>query len=257
MQSTLIMGRGRSGVAAALLVSASLCGAASISLNPSADAFVTTGPSANLVSSNYGGAGALGVSASGLANGEFQSYLKFDLSSVKSTFDADYGAGLWSIQSITLQLTTTTPNNGIFNANAAGNFSLSWTANGSWTEGSGTPAVPGTSGITFSTASSFRGPGDEALGTFSFGGGNTGANTYTLTLVSGLVNDARSGNVTSMDMLAADNAVSYLVDSRSFNTGSARPVLTITAIPEPGTMSLAVAGVGNLFGFGRILRRKN
>lgn len=256
MQSTLKIWGGLAGVTTALLISTDLCDAASVSLNPSADAFVTSGPSGNLAANNYGGAGALGVSASGLANGEFQSYLKFDLSSAKSTFDADYGTGLWSIQSITLQLTTATPNNGIFNANAAGNFSLSWTANGSWAEGSGTPVAPGSTGITFATAPSFRGLSDQALGTFSFAGGNTGANTYTLTLASGLVDDARSGSVTTMDMLASDGAVSYLVDSRSFNTGSARPVLTITAIPEPGVLSLAATGAGILLGCCGILRRK-
>ena len=44
-------------------------------------------------------------------------------------------------------------------------------------------------------------------------------------------------------MFAADNAVSYLSDSRSFGTASARPLLTITAVPEPGTLSLALIGL--------------
>jgi hypothetical protein len=45
--------------------------AATFSPNPSADTFVTTGPTANLSGNNYGGVGILSVTASGLTNGEF------------------------------------------------------------------------------------------------------------------------------------------------------------------------------------------
>jgi len=45
--------------------------AATFTPNPSADAFVTIGPTANLSGNNYGGVGALSVTASGLTNGEF------------------------------------------------------------------------------------------------------------------------------------------------------------------------------------------
>ncbi len=41
--------------------------AAIFTLNPSADAFVTTRPSGNLSGDNYGGAGALSVAGPGLA----------------------------------------------------------------------------------------------------------------------------------------------------------------------------------------------
>ena len=44
-------------------------------------------------------------------------------------------------------------------------------------------------------------------------------------------------------MFAADNSVSYLSDSRNFGTASARPLLTITAVPEPGTLPLALMGL--------------
>jgi len=62
--------------------------AATFALNPSADAFVTTGPSGNLTANNYGAAGGLSVAASGLAKGEFQSVLRFDLSGAKTAFDS-------------------------------------------------------------------------------------------------------------------------------------------------------------------------
>src|SRR5438105_6099193 len=53
--------------------------ATTFSLNPGADAFVTTGSSGNLKNNNYGGAGALSVAAPNLSQGEFQSVLQFGL----------------------------------------------------------------------------------------------------------------------------------------------------------------------------------
>ena len=84
---------------------------ASFSLNPGADAFVTTGALGDLSNNNYGAAGALSLAASGLPSGEFQSVLRFGLSGAKSAFDAQFGAGQWSVQSVKLQLTTASPKN--------------------------------------------------------------------------------------------------------------------------------------------------
>jgi hypothetical protein len=222
--------------------------AATFTLNPSADAFVTTGPTANFSGNNYGGAGALSVTAPGLASGEFQSVLRFDLSGAKTSFNSQFGAGQWSIQSITLSLTATAPNNVIFNSSATGQFGISWMQNDSWTEGAGTPAAPTTTGITFSTLPSFTGAGDEALGTFSFVGGTSGTAAYNLSLTSGFDADATAGNLVSFRLFAADSAVSYLFDSRSFGTTGFRPLLTIVAVPEPGALSLLATGVAMLLG---------
>jgi hypothetical protein len=216
--------------------------AATFTLNPVADAFVTTGPTGNLSGNNYGGAGALSVAASSLSNGEFQSLLRFDFSAAKAAFDTQYGVGQWSIQSIVLQLTAAPPNNSIFNASAAGQFNVSWMQNDSWVEGTGTPASPMTTGITFTRLSSFLSAGDQALGAFSFAGGTNGAASYTLTLASGFDADASAGNLVSLRLYAADSVVSYLSDSRSFGTTSARPLLTITVVPEPGALSLLALG---------------
>src|SRR5208283_3018409 len=105
----------------------------------------------NLSGNNYGGAGALSIAAPGLSKGEFQSVLQFDLSGARASFDAQFGAGQWTLQSISLTLTATSPNNSIFNATSAGQFGVSWMQNDSWIEGSGTPASPTMTGITYST----------------------------------------------------------------------------------------------------------
>jgi len=222
--------------------------AATLTLNPSADAFVTTGPTANLSGNNYGGAGALSLAATGLAKGEFQSVLRFDLSTARASFDNLFGVGQWSMQSITLFLTTTSPNNAIFNSSAAGQFGVSWMQNDSWTEGAGTPAAPTTTGITFSSLASFTSAADEALGTFSFGGGTSGTAAYSLSLTPGFEADATAGNLVSLRLFAADSVVSYLFDSRSFGTTSFRPFLSIVAVPEPGPIALLATGAALLLG---------
>jgi hypothetical protein len=217
--------------------------AASSSINPSADAFVTTGPTGNLSNNNYGGAGAISIAAPNLSQGEFQSVLQFNLSSVKSAFDNQFGVGQWTIQSISLQLTATAPNNAIFNPSAAGQFSISWMQNDSWTEGTGTPQAPTTTGLTFSTLNNFLSPADEALGTFSFNGSTSGNSIYTLGLTPSFSSDILAGNTASFRMFAADTGVGALFDSRSFGTASARPLLTITAVPEPTSLALGVLGL--------------
>ena len=227
------------GLVAAL---ASTVNAATISLNPVADTFVSSANPAN----NYGGAGALEVSAVGLANGEFQSLLEFNLSSAESSFNSTYGVGDWTVQSVSLQLTATPPNNGIFNTSAAGQFAVSWMQNDSWVEGTGTPNSPSATGLTYNTLPSFLSVNDQAAGGFSFSGSTSATASYSLSLVSGLVGGVTSGSLASLRLSATDSVMSGLFDSRSFGTVGDRPVLTITAVPEPSTWVLAVVGASGL-----------
>ena len=231
--------------------------AASFSANPVSDAFVASGPSGNLAGNNYGGAGALGLSASALSKGEFQSVLQFDLTPARSSFDSQFGAGQWSAQSVSLRLTAAAPNNALLNANSSGQFQVFWMQNDSWTEGSGTPAAPGASGITLtSLKNSFIGAGDESLGTFAFNGVSCGSADYTLNLTPGFAADLAAGHPVSLRLAAADNGVSYLFDSRSFGTAASRPSLSVTAVPEPGAAALGALGISLLAGLGLSGRRR-
>ena len=216
---------------------------ATFSANPTLDALVTTGPTGNLVNNNYGGAGSVSVSAAGLEMGELQSVLQFGLGGAVSSFDTLYGAGQWSIASATLRLTTGNANNAIFNSLAGGMFRISWMQNDSWQEGTGTPAAPGATGITFGTLqSTFIGPNDESLGTFAFNDAISGSFSYALGLSPGLLGDIASGGNVSLRLSAADSVVSGVFSSRNFGTAASRPLLTLVAVPEPGT--LAIGGLG-------------
>jgi hypothetical protein len=220
---------------------------ATFAVNPTADAFVTTGPSGNLSANNYGGAGSISVSAPGLPQGELQSVLRFDLFAAAASFDAAFGAGQWNVSSVTLQLTATSANNAIFNTPAAGQLAISWLQNDSWTEGTGNPGSPGATGITFtSLQNTFIGGGDQALGGFAFSGATSGASSYALALTSGLIGDVLGGSMLSLRLLAADGTVSGVFNSRSFGTAASRPLLTITAVPEPDSGALTALGLSSI-----------
>ena len=249
--------------------------AASISLNPIADAFVTSGsadPNAGSPSENYGAAGTLQVSAPGSKEGEMQSLMKFDFSTAKTLFDGTYGAGNWAVASIILQLGTNfgtqgqQPNNAIFNKINAGLFKIDFLARNNWTEGTGTPANPTTNGVTFSgpsdSLSTLESNADETLGTFTYTPvGNTGTvqpltpppASYSLsldpTLAASFLADVSSGSDVSLRAYAGDTGVSYLFNSREFGTATNRPTLVVTAAPEPG--SAALLGSAALIWFAR------
>ena len=129
---------------------------------PLADALVTTGSGGNLSANNFGGAGGLAVAASSLPKGTFQTVLQFDLAGACNSFDTQFGASQWTLQSVTLQLTA-----------AAGQRGISLLKNNSWVEGTGTPATPTTDGISYDSLLStlIDNANNQALGNFSFGGG--------------------------------------------------------------------------------------
>jgi hypothetical protein len=238
----------------ALVLTASAPAALFTLTAPTQDAFVSAGNPTN----NYGGAGALAVSGSARSKGEFDSLLQYNFAAAKANFDSIYGVGQWTIDGMSLQLTATSPGNSVFNGfgegavgtniNYAGQVGVSWMQNDSWTEGTGTPGAPTATGITYSTLSSFQSGADQSLGTFAFGGGTSGSFNWNLGLASSFVADAAAGNAVSLLMLPGDTTVGMVVDSRSFGTAAFRPILTVSAVPEPGTAGfaacLALAAMG-------------
>jgi hypothetical protein len=233
-------------VASFCFLRSSVSFAASYTTNAFADAFVATGPTGNLSNNNYGGGGALAIAAGDLPNGEFQSAIKFDLSGARNALDAQYGAGQWSIASVSLQLSASPHNNAIYNSVAAGLFGVSLMSNSSWVEGTGNASNPTTDGISYNTLQStfINNATDQALGTFTFSGNTSGANSYSLTLSSALSTDILNGGDANLRLFAADNNISYLFSSRSASPVSNEPELIITAVPEPGCLTLLGLALG-------------
>ena len=221
--------------------------AATNSINPIADAFVTQGATGSLSVSNFGGGGALLVASPGLPNGEFQTVMKFDLSGARAAFNAQFGAGLWAVKSVTLQLTAQPHSNPIYNPVAAGQFSISLMKNNSWVEGTGMASTPTSDGISFSTLIStcINTNADQFLGTFDYDGGSTNTVDATLSLTSGLIDGITAGTNLSLRLYAADAGISFQFNSRSGSPAATRPLLTITAVPQPRITSVAFS-VGNL-----------
>lgn len=215
------------------------------------DAFVTTGPSNNLTGNNYGAAGALEVSAAGMAKGEFKSALRFDTSAVATTFNGLYGTGGWTIDSVILQLTVANPNNAIFNSpNAAGSMAVQWMASDGWTEGTGTPQTVSTTGLTWTQLSTLLGGSVESEGTFSMSATDVAVGTvlqFTLTPTSGLLDDLLAGSQASLVLSGATSGMSVLFNSRNNGVSGNRPALIVSAspttVPEPSRAVLMLAGL--------------
>lgn len=211
-----------------------------ITLQPIADAFVSSANPGN----NYGDAGAVAVSSASLPKGAFESYLRFNAGTAAGQFNAVYGAGNWSIVSASLSLTTADPINSIFNANSTNaTIELTWTENDSWIEGTGRPNNLTSDGILWNTRLDFASPNDALVSTST-------TNTFGIALVPGVLSDIGTGSSLGfrMSVPSGDTTTSEIFFGRIFGTAASRPQLTITAsaIPEPGTASMVLVGLGLL-----------
>lgn len=206
------------------------------------DTFVTNGTTNGAdPARNYGGAGALAVSATGLSQGQFQSLIEFNLASAKTLFDTTYGVGGWAVTSVALSLVPQTGGNAIFNSVHSGFFDILWVSSDSWTEGSGTPALSMVDGITYNGLSALLSSGTQAVGNFNYDGTTGTVQKYTFTTLSaGLLNDVNTGSSATFDLAPSDSQVSAIYNSKSFGTAANRPLLTIVAdaVPEPGRACL-------------------
>jgi hypothetical protein len=226
-----------------------------LTFNPVADAFVSATGAAN----NYGGAGALEISGPEASKGEFQSVLRFDTATAKQGFDTTYGAGKWSVDSVTLKFAIANPGNPIFNSNTSPHaINVTWMENDSWVEGNGNPNGPSTTGVNWNSLATIASANDYLVGAATLTGSVAGSfETYTLSVGGNLLNDLLAGDSVSFRLSAADTGSSILYNSRSFGTPANQPVLTIsaTAVPEPG---VAVAGGMLLISLGlrRLRKRK-
>lgn len=210
----------------------------------SVDSFVR----ANAPTLNYGGAGALSVSGStatngsGTANGASDSFIRFNTAALVTNFNSLFGTNNWMVGSAKLRVTEIgVPAQTLFNR-GTGAFEIRWIANDNWTEGTGSPSTPQTTGVKYNNEPALLNSGtDASLGTFT----NVGTDatlSFPLNLPAGFVNDLHSGGEVGFFLTAVDPGTGFTFDSRSFGTTNARPFLEISAAPRPGITGFSLTG---------------
>lgn len=213
------------------------------STTTSADAFLATGSSNNpagsdLTGLNFGAAGTLAISPSSAVKGEFQSVLRFDLAGAVTLFDTTYGTNGWVITGISLELTSNygtggvQPNNPIFNVVSGGDFVIEWLSYDDWVEGTGTPNLPTTDGVTYDSLPDLLSGPHEILctNTYSPPGDNVPV-SYVLPLSTNVVSNITNGGDISLLFYAADNQIGYLFNSHEYGRGN-DPLISVTASPS-------------------------
>ena len=236
------MSRGRTWVLALLLLGSALMAKAQITYTniDHADAFLATGSPANpdgtnLTGLNFGGAGTLVVAPAASLKGEFQSLVEFSLSNAVALFNTNYGAGNWTITGITLELTSNygtagvQPNNAIFPVVSGGNFVIEWLATNGWPEGTGTPNLPTTDGVTYDSLPGLLSGPREVLCTNTYSPpGNNVPVIYALPLSTNLVAQISAGGDVTFHFYAADDQIGYLFNSYGYGRGN-EPQIQVTA----------------------------
>lgn len=205
-----------------------------------ADAFLASGSSdnpagADLTGLNFGAAGMLVVASAASGKGEFQSVLKFNLADAVALFNTNYGTGNWTITGLSLTLTSNygvggvQPNNAVFPVVDGGRLVIEWLSNDDWLEGTGTPNLPATDGVTYDSLPALLSGAHEILCTnlYSPPGNNVPA-TYPLPLSQSLVADVAAGGDVSFLLYAADDQVGFLFNSYSYGRGN-QPLINVTA----------------------------
>lgn len=207
-----------------------------------ADAFLPTGSAANpagtdLTGKNFGAAGTLVIAPPTSAKGEFQSVLKFNFADAVALFNSTYGANGWTITDISLELTSNygtggvQPNNGIFDVINGGKFVVEWLSENDWVEGTGTPSLPTTDGVTYDSLPTLLAAAHEIVSTnIYFPPGDDVHTNYPLSLNPQLVADIAAGGDVSLLLYAADNQVDFLFNSRTYGRGN-EPLIHVTASP--------------------------
>lgn len=227
-----------------LAILADSAGAAVFTNSVSVDSFVR----AAAPTLNYGGAGALSVSGSGSANGSgvtngvFDSFFRFNTVEMVTSFNSLFGPNNWVINGVKLRVTELgAAANPIFNR-GIGAFEIRWIANDNWTEGAGTPNGPATTGINYNDEPALLNSGtDVSLGAFTNAGVDA-AQSFPLALSTAFVNDLRAGGEVGFYLTALDAGIGFTFDSRSFGTVSARPFLEISTVPTLGIAAINLTG---------------
>lgn len=227
-----------------------------------ADAFLCTGSTnyengADLTGLNFGAAGTLVVAPPSSSAGEFQSVVRFDVSSFPAAFSAVYGSNNWFVAGVSLQLTGNygtagvQPNNPIFPVIDGGRFVIEWLADDDWVEGTGTPNLPTTDGVCYNSLPELlSGPHEILCTNFYTPPGNNVPVNYALPPSTNLLADITNGGSVSLLFYAADDQIGYLFNSYKYGRGN-EPRISVVAAPILRILSGSFTnGVFHLTGLG-------
>lgn len=244
-----------------------------IPVHDTADSFVLNPGAGNAgtyptaASQNFGGMNSRSVASATAhpgnnpvnpSKGEFDSVLRFDFSSTVATLNSEYGAGDWSISSLSLILnTSSTVGNTLFNTpGTGGSFNISWLSNdGGWIQGTGNPSPVSSIGITYnSLQSTLNATPATLLDTASYvASGTLVPETFSVsTANAGFLSALMSGSSISLMLTPADSQVAFNFTSRGYSGGSNPALysptlsLDITTVPEPATATSMIGGLALL-----------
>lgn len=210
----------------------------------SADSFVR----ASAPTSNYGGSGANAISgttatnSSGVANGAFDTFIRFNTASMVTNLNALYGSNSWAITNVTLQVMEVgAPNNALFNR-GKGAFEIRWITNDNWIEGTGSPGAPSTTGIVYTNEPGLLNAAtDVSLGTYT-NAGVDGIELFALPLATSMINDIESGGEVGFFMTAVDSNIGFTFSARISTPTTNRPFLMVSAVPKPTIAAATFSG---------------
>ena len=227
-----------------------------------ADAFLCTGSpnyqnGADLTGLNFGDAGTLAVAPASSAKGEFQSIIRFNLSNSVALFNSACGSNNWTITGVSLELTSNygvagvQPNNPIFNVISGGQFVIEWLSDNDWIEGTGTPNLPTTDGVTYNSLPALLAAPREPLCTNTYvPPGNNVHVAWPLPLTTNLLAEIAAGGEATFHFYAADNQIGYLFNSYKYGRGN-EPLIHVVATPSLKILSgVFTNGVFHLTGIG-------
>jgi len=217
-------------------------------LTPEADAFTLAVAPTN----NYGRAGSLSVSGAtatngfGLIGGRADSLARFSLTETVASLDAAFGNHEWFIASAVLRLYEMgAPNNALF-SRGVGAFEVRWLASGDvWQEGTGSPNVPTTDGVTFQDLPALLDSAhDLSLGVFTNNGAD-GPLTISLPLQPAFVEDLRAGGPMTLQFTPASDSIGFTFLSRNDPRTSLRIALELTVAAGPPPSISGIERFGN------------
>lgn len=202
-----------------------------------ANTFVSSGQP----NSNFGTLGAMEIAAPTSSQPRTEeAVLLYDTSALAAGFDSEFGAGNWTVSSVSLTLYSNVSNagqqpaNSIFSKIAAGNFELDLLSNNNWSQSSLTwdtlPDILPGSGNTNTLAS---------LGTFYWPANGGASSTWSLNPDPTLVSAITSGSeITLFGQPTAGSTVAYLFNTR-LNDPSYLNVIA-EPVPEPSSQVLVL-----------------